>query len=219
MSVELGVWYARTPLTPEEATRKYLAGRAAPAAAEATSGTAGQAPAEAESHHAGDIDGQWPAQQPLPQAEGEPLAEAEAEASAPAGGEQVPEGDMQAIFDLLVEEGVVERHAQHGVRPVAQDPPMERVTPLAEVAAFYDALTGEFPDLTEGGYASSPWATPLTVGEEFLVMSIVFPRAAEVCRTVLHLAADRGFVCFDPCPDDLFFAGPEDLLLRGITLS
>ncbi|MDH2424999.1 hypothetical protein [Sphaerisporangium sp. TRM90804] len=105
MSVDLGVWYARTPLTPEEAARKYVEWRA-------------------------------------------------------------------------------------GAHPEAE--------PAPEVSAFYDALTRAYPDLPDADYETSPWATPLTVGDDFVVMSIVFPRAGEICRAVLELAERHGFVCFDP---------------------
>ncbi|MEZ0075605.1 hypothetical protein [Planotetraspora sp. GP83] len=70
--------------------------------------------------------------------------------------------------------------------------------PRFEVAAFYEELTSDFPDLTADNYGSSPWSTPLTVGADFVLMSMVFPRAGEVCRVVQELAVRHGLVCFDP---------------------
>ncbi|MFC4529410.1 hypothetical protein [Sphaerisporangium dianthi] len=161
MSVDLGVWYARTPLTPEEAARKYLAW----CAGEASSGEV-------------DLGG------------GLTLT-----ADLVLGGDPAPAGDTASTSGLAWTD---EKAAQAGAGG-----------PVAEVIAFYDALTDEFPDLPDGDYRTSPWATPLTVGDEFVVMSIVFPRAAEVCRTVLRLAADHDLVCFDLHPDELFFGRPS----------
>ncbi|WP_214411920.1 hypothetical protein [Sphaerisporangium fuscum] len=78
------------------------------------------------------------------------------------------------------------------------DDESEAAEPRAEVGAFYDALTRDLPDLTADNYETSPWSTPLTVGEDFVVMRVVFPRAAEVCRVVLPLVDEHGLVCFDP---------------------
>ncbi|MFI6498237.1 hypothetical protein [Nonomuraea typhae] len=70
--------------------------------------------------------------------------------------------------------------------------------PRAEVAAFLDDLTARYPDLTADNYAASPWAEPLTVADGTVLASAVFPRAAEVCRTVLDLAERHGLIVFDP---------------------
>ncbi|MBB5084182.1 hypothetical protein [Nonomuraea endophytica] len=70
--------------------------------------------------------------------------------------------------------------------------------PRAEVAAFLDELTARYPDLTADNYAGSPWAEPLTVAEDIVLASAVFPRAAEVCRTVFELAGRHGLLVFDP---------------------
>lgn len=70
--------------------------------------------------------------------------------------------------------------------------------PRPEVAAFLAELTARFPDLTADNYASSPWSAPLTVGEDVVLASAVFPRAAEVCRAVLELAGRHRLVVFDP---------------------
>lgn len=86
-----------------------------------------------------------------------------------------------------------------------RDGASEAAQPCPEVTAFYEALTRHLPDLTADNYESSPWSTPLTVGDEFVMMSVVFPRAGEVCRAVLDLAERHGLVCFDPqaeCADD-----------------
>ncbi|MFI6294519.1 hypothetical protein ACIBEJ_23210 [Nonomuraea sp. NPDC050790] len=78
--------------------------------------------------------------------------------------------------------------------PGEDSPPGAR----AEVAAFVDDLTARYPDLTADNYAGSPWAEPLTVAEDIVLASAVFPRAAEVCRTVFELAGRHGLVVFDP---------------------
>ncbi|GII75716.1 hypothetical protein Sru01_06980 [Sphaerisporangium rufum] len=77
----------------------------------------------------------------------------------------------------------------------------EATEPSAPVTAFYADLTRELPDLTAENYAASPWATPLTVGDDFVLMDAVFPRAAEACRVVLRLAGEHRMVCFDPQTD------------------
>ncbi|WP_248961111.1 hypothetical protein [Sphaerisporangium perillae] len=148
MSVDLGVWYERTPITAEEAARKY----AAWCAGESLGGC-GALPDTAE-----------------PSANGTATAAAE--------------------------------------RPGGEGTVMGAAGPAPEVLAFYDALTGDYPDLTDGDYQTSPWATPLTVGDDFVVMSIVFPRAGEICRAVLELAGRHNLVCFDPRPDHVPFRLP-----------
>ncbi|WP_433364756.1 hypothetical protein [Streptosporangium sp. CA-115845] len=70
--------------------------------------------------------------------------------------------------------------------------------PRPETAAFYEELTSLFPDLTAENYAVSPWSAPLIVGEEFVLMDAVFPRAGEVCRVVLELARRHPLVLFEP---------------------
>ncbi|MEU4407442.1 MULTISPECIES: hypothetical protein [unclassified Streptosporangium] len=69
--------------------------------------------------------------------------------------------------------------------------------PRPEVAAFYEELTALFPDLTAENYGTSPWSEPLTVGEDFVLMNAVFPRAGEVCRVVLEMAARHRLVLFE----------------------
>ncbi|MER5644462.1 hypothetical protein [Streptosporangium sp. NPDC002524] len=70
--------------------------------------------------------------------------------------------------------------------------------PRPEVAAFYEELTALFPDLTAENYGASPWSEPLTVGEDFVLMSAVFPRAGEVCRAVLEMVRRHPLVLFEP---------------------
>ncbi|GAA2878592.1 hypothetical protein GCM10010517_40660 [Streptosporangium fragile] len=70
--------------------------------------------------------------------------------------------------------------------------------PRPEVVAFYEELTSVFPDLTAENYGVSPWSVPLTVGEDFVLMNAVFPRADEVCRAVLELAQRHRLVLFEP---------------------
>jgi hypothetical protein len=70
--------------------------------------------------------------------------------------------------------------------------------PRPEVAAFYEELTALFPDLTAENYGASPWSEPLTVGEEFVLMNAVFPRAGEVCRVVLEMVPRHRLVLFEP---------------------
>ncbi|MGC5015322.1 hypothetical protein ACLQ2R_31570 [Streptosporangium sp. DT93] len=70
--------------------------------------------------------------------------------------------------------------------------------PSPETAAFYEELTSVFPDLTAENYATSPWSEPLSVGEDFVLMSAVFPRAGEVCRTVLEMSWRHPLVIFEP---------------------
>ncbi|MFC7380723.1 hypothetical protein [Sphaerisporangium rhizosphaerae] len=175
MSVDLGVWYARPPLTPEEAARRYAAwraGRTTPAS-----------------------DAREPASEPVSEPASEPIPEPVAEATLELIPAPVPDPVREPVPEPVPDP----------VREPLPEPVSEPVSgPVPQVAAFYDALTEEFPDLTDGDYATSPWATPLTVGDEFVVMSIVFPRAAEVCRTVLRLADRHDLVCFDPHPDELF---------------
>ncbi|MEU8378398.1 hypothetical protein [Streptosporangium sp. NPDC048865] len=67
-----------------------------------------------------------------------------------------------------------------------------------EVVAFYEELTAVFPDLTADNYGASPWSEPLTVGEDFVLMSAVFPRSGEVCRVVLEMAWRHQGVLFEP---------------------
>jgi hypothetical protein len=80
-----------------------------------------------------------------------------------------------------------------------QEPPDGEPDP--QVAAFYQEITGRFPelhDLADEDVDSSPWMDDLDLSPDGLFMRIAFSRTEEMAPYVIELAAKHGLVCYDP---------------------
>src|SRR5690348_13839880 len=69
------------------------------------------------------------------------------------------------------------------------------------VYRFQAQLTMSYPDidlLSEDEIEVSPWARPLEISDDHVIMALRQDRYAEVFPLVLELAAVNGLVCFDP---------------------
>jgi hypothetical protein len=70
------------------------------------------------------------------------------------------------------------------------------IEPSPHVRAFYEELTGLFPD--DGG-SNDPWAAgPLDHSDGHVIMNMPASKASEIRPIVLELAEKHGLVCFDP---------------------
>ncbi|SEP48896.1 hypothetical protein [Amycolatopsis saalfeldensis] len=75
------------------------------------------------------------------------------------------------------------------------------LVPSEHVAAFYQALTAKYPELTAlapEDFETCPWNGGLEVSPGHVLMPIAWPRAEEVGSVVRALAREHGLVCFDP---------------------
>ena len=69
------------------------------------------------------------------------------------------------------------------------------------VYRFQAQLTMRYPNidmLSEEEIEASPWAEPLEISDDHVIMALLQDRYAEVFPLILQLAAVNGLVCFDP---------------------
>ena len=66
------------------------------------------------------------------------------------------------------------------------------------VARFYGALTTAYPDLTEENLHTSPWASPIYVTKECVVVTISGSHSTEVAPVAMAVAAENDLLTFDP---------------------
>lgn len=77
-----------------------------------------------------------------------------------------------------------------------EDDPGAWIEPDPCIDAFYDELTGIFPD---DGTAADPWsASPLDRSGGHVIMNMPASKAREIEPVVRELAEKHGLVCFDP---------------------
>jgi hypothetical protein len=88
--------------------------------------------------------------------------------------------------------------------------PPHAVRHSAAVAAFYHDLTSQWPDLAPrqrkhtGESIGSPWAAPLNLADNSVLLSCNWSDAETVCAFVDRLANLHGLVLFDPQAEEVY---------------
>jgi hypothetical protein len=63
---------------------------------------------------------------------------------------------------------------------------------------FHRSVISVFPDLTEENMNDSPWASPLYVTGECVIVAVSWSRSGEVAPLLLELASKHGLSAYDP---------------------
>jgi hypothetical protein len=108
-------------------------------------------------------------------------------------------------FDLGVwfePEPITDEQAADKYRKLCNTDVDSAVPAHPRVAAFYRDLTERFPDVADTGdveaFEQSPWTAGLSTTPASVIMTISWPRAAEITAVVRQLANRHRLICHDP---------------------
>lgn len=85
-----------------------------------------------------------------------------------------------------------------------QEKPHRALTASPAVSAFFEELTGVWPDTSARKTSESPWAHALQHSADHVLLSCEWTRAEEVFTLVQQLAEKHGLVFFDPQSEEVY---------------
>lgn len=74
----------------------------------------------------------------------------------------------------------------------------EEVAPHKKIAKFHHELLSNFPELTSVDNAGSPFASPVEVTDNCVILSISWSRSEETSSRVIEIACSYGLTVYDP---------------------